>query len=379
VTDAAPRRRFDHDVAIVGGGFAGLACARSAAHRGLSVCVLERQEHAGQTIRTTGLLVKEVAERWDVPSRLTRRIAGVRLYAPSLEHIDLVAPGYYFLATRTAALMAWLADEARRAGARLRYGYRFRGADVEAGGIALADGGPRVRYLVGADGARSAVARAFGLSRNRAFLFGVEAEYQDIGGVDPDFLHCFLDSTLAPGYIAWVVPGVDGVTQVGLAARWPRRPDLRAFRGALASVFDWSRARCVARRGGWIPVGGRLSRCAAERVLLVGDAAGIVSPLTAGGIHTALDSGWRAAHAIADHFVSEGMDPGRVVVDGYPRFVGKRALRRLADLPVPNWLFDAILDTGVLRRIAGAIYFHRRAGVPEAAGDGTEQQASRSG
>jgi flavin-dependent dehydrogenase len=341
--------------------------------------VLERQAWAGKTIHTTGLLVKEVAERWEVPTRLTRRIRGVRLYAPSLAHIDLAAPGYYFLATNTPALMAWLAGEARRAGARLRYGCSFHRARREEGGIALADGGPRVRYLVGADGAHSSVARAFGLSHNRAFLLGVEAEYEGVGGIDPDHLHCFIDSMLAPGYIGWVVPGVDGISQVGLAARWPHPPDLRAFERKIAPLFDWSKARRVARRGGRIPVGGRLARFATNRVLLVGDAAGIVSPLTAGGIHTALDSGWRAAHAIADYLDADGPEPAHAIATGYPRFAWKRALRRVADLPLPDWLFDAILGTGALRRVAGAIYFHRRAGDPEASEDTVSERGRSPG
>jgi flavin-dependent dehydrogenase len=344
----------------VGAGFAGLACARSAALRGLSVLVLERQAHAGQVIHTTGLLVKETAERWEVPARLTRRIRGVRLYAPSLSYIDLAAPGYYFLATETAALMKWLAEEARRAGARLRYGSPFHGATRDGNDVVLAGVGARVRYLVGADGAHSSVARAFGLSRNRAFLLGIEAEYEGVGGIDPDRLHCFLDSELAPGYIGWVVPGVDGLAQIGLAARWPHKPNLSAFERKIAPLFDWGRARRVARRGGRIPVGGRVARFARDRVLLVGDAAGIVSPLTAGGIHTALDSGWRAAHAIADYLDADGREPARAAAAAYPRFVWKRALRVVADLPLPNWLFNAMLGSAALRLVASSIYFHRR-------------------
>jgi 2-polyprenyl-6-methoxyphenol hydroxylase-like FAD-dependent oxidoreductase len=115
-------------------------------------------------------------------------------------------------------------------------------------------------------------------------------------------------------------------------------------------------------------------------VLLVGDAAGIVSPLTAGGIHTALDSGWRAAHAIADHLDSAGPDPARALAAGYPRFVWKRALRGVADLPLPDWLFNALLGTNAARRIAGAIYFHRRPSEPGAEGDtasGRERSAAR--
>lgn len=360
MTAARGRCAPDHDLAIVGAGFAGLACARSAALRGLSVLVLERQAHAGQVIHTTGLLVKETAERWEVPARLTRRIRGVRLYAPSLSYIDLAAPGYYFLATETAALMKWLAEEARRAGARLRYGSPFHGATRQGSGVVLAGTGARVRYLVGADGAHSSVARAFGLSRNRAFLLGIEAEYEGVGGIDPDRLHCFLDSELAPGYIGWVVPGVDGLAQIGLAARWPHKPNLSAFERKIAPLFDWGRARRVARRGGRIPVGGRVARFARDRVLLVGDAAGIVSPLTAGGIHTALDSGWRAAHAIADYLDADGREPARAAAAAYPRFVWKRALRVVADLPLPNWLFNAMLGSAALRLVASSIYFHRR-------------------
>src|SRR5260221_12031966 len=171
------RGGYDYDVVIVGAGFAGLACARSLAVRGVRTLVLERRPHAGHAVHTTGLLVKEVAERWEVPSRYTRRVRGVRLYSPRLSHLDLQAPGYYFLATDTAALMAWFTDEARRAGARVDFGRPYPGARRDAQGVELHDEPIRARYLVGADGPRSAVAHAFGLGRNRPFFFGVQSVY----------------------------------------------------------------------------------------------------------------------------------------------------------------------------------------------------------
>ena len=73
-------------------------------------------------------------------------------------------------------------------------------------------------FLVGCDGARSRVAESFGLGRNREFLSGVELEFEGVRDLDDDCLHVFIDTKLAPGYIAWVVPGV-GITQVGLAVR----------------------------------------------------------------------------------------------------------------------------------------------------------------
>ncbi len=349
-----------YDLGIVGASFAGLVCARSAALRGLRVLVLERQAAPGLGIRTTGLLVKEVAERWEVPPRLTRRIRGVRLYGPSLRCIDLDSPGYYFLATDTPRLIAWFAREAGRAGARLCYERHYCGGVRGPDGIELLGTDCRLRFLVGADGPRSAVARAFGLGRNRDFLVGAEAEFVGIRNLDPDRLHCFVDSTLAPGYIGWAFIGVHGIAHVGLACRQPARPDLHAFVARLRTIFDFEHARLVGRRGGLIPIGGRVEPYAGDRVLLVGDAAGIVSPLTAGGIHTALDSGWRAAHAIADHLLDGAAEPGRAAAAAYPRFVWKRGLRRLLDLGPPNWLIDAGLDTLPLRWLAQTIYFHRR-------------------
>ena len=69
-------RAPDYDVAIVGGGFAGLCCARAAARRGLSVLLLDRRPAPGARVHTTGLVVKEAAQRWEIPAPpcITRRL-----------------------------------------------------------------------------------------------------------------------------------------------------------------------------------------------------------------------------------------------------------------------------------------------------------------
>ncbi|MGZ8620941.1 MAG: NAD(P)/FAD-dependent oxidoreductase, partial [Actinomycetota bacterium] len=186
-------------VEIVGASFAGLACAQACAARGLRTIVWERKRDAGEAVRTTGLLVKEAAEILDPPPELTRKIRGVRVYGPSLRWVDLDAPGYYFLATDTPGLLRSLSRRAEDAGADIRWGQAFRPAR-------------RPPMLVGADGPRSAGARAAGLGRNRRFLTGAEVELDGVRGVE-DRLHVFLDPRLAPGYIAWAVPGV-GITQI---------------------------------------------------------------------------------------------------------------------------------------------------------------------
>src|SRR5436190_17292630 len=147
------------DVVIVGASFAGLAAARTAASRGLSVAVIEAKREAGARVHTSGILVREAIDEIDLPHHLTQRVPGVRLYAPNLRAADLFSPGYAFFTTRTAELLRWMAREAKEAGAHIIYGTRFEGAHRDGDMIRLDGIDIAARHIVGADGARSRVAR----------------------------------------------------------------------------------------------------------------------------------------------------------------------------------------------------------------------------
>jgi len=348
-------QRFD--LAIVGGSFAGLACARSAALRGLKVAVLDAKPDPGLRVRTTGIVVKEASDAFDLPAQMMRKVPGVRLYAPDDRALDLSAPGYFFQATDMPALMRWMADEAARAGATLMYGKKFEGGFEYERGVAMGD--LHASFLVGADGAKSQVAQAFCLGENRRFLAGLEIECEPLEGVDGRFLHCFADSRIAPGYIAWMVPGV-GATQIGLAASRPARPDLGALLRRLKTVLDIRDIRVTSRRSGLIPSGGVVGNLGTRRVMLVGDAAGMVSPVTGGGIHTALHFGRRAAVLVANYLGDRGPAPARALAAEAPRYRAKLWLRRALDLAPPNALINAALMTAPMRRLAQRLYFHSR-------------------
>jgi flavin-dependent dehydrogenase len=350
----------DVDLVIVGASFAGLVCARTAAMRGLSVVVIEAKQSPSARIHTTGILVKEADEEIDTPPAVARAIHKVRLYAPSLKSIDLAAPGYYFLTTDTAALIGWLAGEATRAGAEVLCGRKLTVATPSDNRTTLPEFDLSCRFLVGADGARSTVANIFGLSSNSRFLTGLEVEYEDLPEADPDCLHCFLDSKLACGYLAWVAPA-PGFFQAGLAMSEGHKPDLKAFLTKSESIFGFSRARVKERRSGLIPCGGPLSRVWKDRVMLIGDAAGHVSPMTGGGIRLAFRYGRRAGQLIADHITRNGPAPGPVLQKEIPGFSLKLAMRSLIEMGPPNWIYNLAIGTPVMREIARRIYFHRRA------------------
>jgi flavin-dependent dehydrogenase len=99
---------------------------------------------------------------------------------------------------------------------------------------------------------------------------------------------------------------------------------------------------------------------AAERALLVGDAAGMVSPVTAGGIHTALKHGLAAGHAVAEFLEGKCEDPCRWFPASYPQFRAKRLLRFLFDHFQTDWVFNLMLASRPMRMAASQVYFHRR-------------------
>ncbi|CCH32020.1 putative monooxygenase FAD-binding protein [Saccharothrix espanaensis DSM 44229] len=281
------------DVLVVGAGLAGLHTARLVARQGFDVLVCERRTSLDVGIRTTGIFVRRTLRDFALPEQhLGPPVRRVLLYPPSLRApVELVSPHDEYRVADMAGVYAEALARATAAGARVRLGVSYPAPGITA------------RFTIGADGARSTVARRLGLDVNRRLIVGVEEVFPvDAGGAVPTF-HCVLDPALAPGYLAWLVD--DGQhAHLGLAGLPDRLP------GPLPRLLAALRARFpdvppavgpVRRRGGPIPVNGVLRRIACAAGLLVGDAAGAVSPLTAGGLDPCLRMAELAAAVAGDY------------------------------------------------------------------------------
>jgi digeranylgeranylglycerophospholipid reductase len=346
------------DVLIAGGGFAGLLCAKALAERGISVTLLERKAAPGVGMHTTGIIVKECADEFALPAHLTRKVTDVRLYAPNLRAVDLKSDDYFFLTTDTPALMTHLSNQAITAGATIHYDTAYEKGRAQ-GEHYVVNEKYKCRFLIGADGPRSKVADDFKLGQNKAFLLGAEAEYKGLKLDNENAFYCFLDQKLAWGYLGWVIPGVN-VAQVGLAQRMPKRPDIDAFVNRMQDVFDFSNATVAARRGGLIPVGGLVEPFARDNVILLGDAAGIVSPLTAGGIHTAMRYGRILGETLASYVQQGGIHPRDRLTLIYPRFRTKQFMRKSYEALAPNWLLNTILTNPAFKATANTVFFRKK-------------------
>lgn len=354
------------DVVIVGASFGGAACALAAARAGLRVCVMERKRDPGIKLHTTGIIVREAAEdSWlsRIPGQFVRKVERVRLYAPNLRSLSLQSPGYYFLTTDTPNVMRWLVEELRTAGVDVRLMQSFTNATRQGDGWWV-EGLGCTRYLVGADGAKSRVAQRTGLGHVRDFLYGIEYEFAGASLREPDALHCFLSKRFAPGYIGWAAQNPTGV-QAGLAFqhRVSRNgvPDIEGFLERVHEHVGLPHdAKPSATRAGLVPCGGPVSPLAAPGVMLTGDAAGIVSPVTAGGIHSAWRHGWTVGDSIAQHVRHQGPPPEHVALHAAPRFRTKRALRWAFNHCQMDWPINLLLNTSPLRWAAEQVYFHKR-------------------
>lgn len=345
------------DVIVVGASFAGIACAKALAAGGCSVLVLERRADIRKGIRTTGIIVDEAISLINPPAVMCKPIRQVRLYAPSMRYIEVGSQHYMFYATDTPALLQYLVDDARREGVAFCFDTPFENGAQEQDLVIVNRGRFACRFLVGADGAKSAVAAAFNLGKNKRFLLGVEAEYAGIAIENPDAFYCLLDQRYAKGYIGWIIPGPK-VVQIGLATRRGERPDIAKFFQHVSPLLRLERPEIVERRGGLIPIGGVVTPFYRENVFLTGDAAGIVSPLTAGGIHTALHYGERLGNLLCRH-MRGGAHPGPVLDREYPRFRMKSMFRTLFD-HMPNACFEGLVASPLSQPGANAVFFLKK-------------------
>jgi flavin-dependent dehydrogenase len=299
-TPASRPRPRRWDAIVVGAGFAGLSAAEAAARAGLRVLVLERRSRPGERTQTTGLLCPDSLDALAPPPRiLGPRRDALRLVGPDLGRgVRVERAGAGFTPTDTPRLLEVLAERASAAGAELRLGAAVRGARALGAGVEVLAGGEwlRAARLVGADGARSTVAGGLGLPAERRLLVGVERHFDAVGGeLAEDEALIVLHGRWAPGYATWAVRGFDGRLQVGLLGRpGPGFHPSRALDEACRALERRRGLRLGAAhevRAGWVPVGGARQRAIVGSAVLVGDAAGHVSALTAGGIGRAADAG----------------------------------------------------------------------------------------
>jgi geranylgeranyl reductase family protein len=349
-----------YDAVVGGGSISGLGFAAEASRKGLSVLVAEEHESLGEPEKCDGLVsLRGLRELGFLPREevVQSRVKSAVIHSPGGTAVSIDASSLEVVVLDRSAYDRQVAEAARAAGAEIRTGARVtsfadRGTHVrvEAGGDHLVAG-----YYVDATGPASSPKRGI----VPAAKYEVEADWITEGRVE-----VFLDSMRYPGFFAWIIPYGHRLAKVGVAGR---RVDVKkSIETFLARGPHKVRRKVIAP----IYVGGPADDFVSGRRLIIGEAAGMVKPTTAGGIVTSLAGG-----TIAAHWLSESVKLGDTsLLSGYRREWDRRFGKEMNTMVKLRRLFEELsnsqLDTlvgalaspGVAAKLSGSDFdFHATA------------------
>lgn len=326
-----------YDAIVVGAGPAGSTCAYRLAAAGASVLVLDRARFprdkpcgGGVTGRAARLLPFSIAPV------VEDTVASVRMRLRYGSWFERGEGEPLVLMTQRIRLDAFLAEQAAAAGAELRDGVKVDAVEAHPDRIEVTAGGERLQAetLVGADGANGVCARRLGLGGNTEVGVALEGNvpYELLGEGYRGL--AVLELGIVPGGYGWVFPKGDHAN-LGVGGWGSEGPRLRGHLEALCAAHGVAAADLVSVRGHRLPLRSPRSTLARGRAAVVGDAAGLVDPVSGDGMFEAFLSAELAAEAALDVLAGQA--------DGLEQY-GDRLTRRLGTHLWASWGVKAALD-----------------------------------
>jgi geranylgeranyl reductase family protein len=326
---------------------------------GCDVVVLEQQEKLGGRVCCTGVISQRCISSFAIDdSVILRQVSGAKLFSPSGKLLRLWRQETQACIVDRAAFDIALVSWAQGKGAQYVLNSPVR--DIEVG-----DDGVRVevvrqeeksnfkaRAVVIATGFGSRLTERVGLGKIGDFIMGAQSEIETI---DVDEVEVYFGQEIAPGFFAWLVPTTPPKALVGLLSR--RNPGLylkKLLSSLLAQGKVVSDEAEVNHRGISLKP---LPRTYSRRLVVVGDAAGQVKPITGGGIyygllcadiaasnlHRALDDNDLSAKNLASYEREWKKKLGRDLKIGY---YARKLYEHLSDTRI-NRIFDIIKSNGI--------------------------------
>ncbi len=307
---------IETDVLVIGAGPSGSSAAKHAALGGAEVLMIDKKSEIGAPKRCAEGVSKdglinlgiEPSSRW-----VTAEIEGVRLVSPggidvwlTQDTVKLPEMGYVL---ERKVFDKHMAMDAARSGANIMIKTLAKGLERKDGEVIVnaermgQEIEIRAKIVIAADGPESRVGRWGGLktaTKPKNMESGAQFEMVGVEMKDPNALEFYFGS-VAPGGYAWVFPKGDDIANVGLAVV-STLTDKSAYQHLLEFAENCpttKNATAVELNVGGDPVGGIIKKISTDNILVVGDAAGMVNPLTGGGIISGMQGGLIAGEIAA--------------------------------------------------------------------------------
>lgn len=313
---------------VVGGGPAGTTAAYEAAKEGLRTIILEKDRDIGFPVRCGEAVGEDgLKELLEIDSEwIATTIKRVKLHSPKDTSIEIRTPGGNGLILNRKIFDYALAQRAANEGAEVltrAYVDGLHFSDGHVNGVKYQHDGENhsltAKIVIGADGVESRVGRMAGL-RTALKLGDTESGYQvavDNVNVDQDLIEFYVGKNWAPGGYLWVFPKGEGNANIGLAVGGKYTRNFSA-KNLLDQFLQehFPSAHILTAVAGGIPVAKTLKNITTNGLMLTGDAARMVNPISGGGITSGMIGG-RIAGQVAVRAIRNG-DYSTTGLKAYP-------------------------------------------------------------
>ena len=296
-----------YDAVVIGGGPSGATAADQLARAGFSVLLADRE---GRIKPCGGAVPPRLIRDYAIPDHLiVAKVKGAQIIAPSNKRVDMPIEndGYVGMVDRED-FDPWLRDRAAASGAdRITGTFEHYAREGSVSVLSIATGAHgivkiRSRFVIGADGANSTVARmAVPRAGKPKYVFA----YHEIVEAPPSGAHyhpercdVYYQGRFSPDFYAWIFPH-GGKASIGTGTAH-KGFSLRSAIGDLREALGLSECRTIRREGAPIPLKPLKTWDNGRDVVLCGDAAGVVAPASGEGIYYAMLCGEIVARAVGE-------------------------------------------------------------------------------